>query len=673
MQKERRGIPGVTHPLDETDRPQTNYLQPEPKDHGFGQLWQAPKDIMVTGLRAVAGALTIVLARTLAIRDFVAQAEKDLSIYESQLNKGKGNTEKLQKKIDKIKASLSDLNRGVELSEQILEIQERYNNLLADDDRLFSLLAETIDNEGLTTIERNFLASQQTKVGVKPVTDEEIELAQQFFARADNDEERSGLLEQYIQQLEKTNLLVLGKQLVNLAKIKEIAEINEETDFTINSVSWSEALVASIMGATGRTPESMRGGYKLKMKKGTLYFSAGQDVSEIASVEQIAVEADIPQNIEAALAVAKGEVPLFKSKLISGLIRRALGNYSLLPGRIDIGRTGREGAKSYPALNVNRQMNNINLVGEAAIEMQNILQGFEQIDLHKDDDQLTQKRKLIAVGIKGALEIPRYQVIVDLIKQISLTEPATIAHLSKQYRYVPEEATNEDFNDQNLDSETDLVEEDQEDQAGEDKDQKIDQKESDLIKTVFPQGIDQRTARRIIERPEVYRSHILKQFGLITGLKTMLAVEKEARRLVDIQKIDQKESDLIKTVFPQGIDQRTARRIIERPEVYRSNFIKRFGLITGLKTMLAVANEARRLVDKEIRRELEKEALEQAGYFDGMNIEQARDFIDKLQDNRTKLINMYGEEKGNQTADQIEAHAQEIILNDGQGHSNLAF
>ena len=609
MQKERRGIPGVTHPLDETDRPQTNYLQPEPKDHGFGQLWQAPKDIMVTGLRAVAGALTIVLARTLAIRDFVAQAEKDLSIYESQLNKGKGNTEKLQKKIDKIKASLSDLNRGVELSEQILEIQERYNNLLADDDRLFSLLAETIDNEGLTTIERNFLASQQTKVGVKPVTDEEIELAQQFFARADNDEERSGLLEQYIQQLEKTNLLVLGKQLVNLAKIKEIAEINEETDFTINSVSWSEALVASIMGATGRTPESMRGGYKLKMKKGTLYFSAGQDVSEIASVEQIAVEADIPQNIEAALAVAKGEVPLFKSKLISGLIRRALGNYSLLPGRIDIGRTGREGAKSYPALNVNRQMNNINLVGEAAIEMQNILQGFEQIDLHKDDDQLTQKRKLIAVGIKGALEIPRYQVIVDLIKQISLTEPATIAHLSKQYRYVPEEATNEDFNDQNLDSETDLVEEDQEDQAGEDKDQKI----------------------------------------------------------------DQKESDLIKTVFPQGIDQRTARRIIERPEVYRSNFIKRFGLITGLKTMLAVANEARRLVDKEIRRELEKEALEQAGYFDGMNIEQARDFIDKLQDNRTKLINMYGEEKGNQTADQIEAHAQEIILNDGQGHSNLAF
>lgn len=603
--QEKKGISGITHPLDEPRSFRENYPAPKPKDYGFNQLVKAPKEIVETGFQAVLGALTIVLARALVIRDSVAQAEKDLSIYESQLNKGKGNTEKLQKKIDKIKASLVDLNRGAELSEQILEIQERYNNLLADDRYLFSLLAKTIGNEGLTTIERNFLASQQTKVGVKPVTDEEVKLAQKFFARADDDEERSGLLEQYIQQLEKTNLLVLGKQLVNLAKIKEIAEINEETDFIINSVSWSEALVASIMGATGRTPESMRGGYKVKMEKGTLSFSAGQDVSEIASMEQIAVEADIPKNIESALSVANGEVPLFKSKFISSLIRKAMGDYSLLPGRIDIGRTGSESTKSYPALNVRRQMNNINLVGEATIEMQNILQGIEQIDLNKDDNQTTQKNKLIAVGIGGALEIPRYQVIVDLIKQISLTESATIANLSKQYRYVPgpEEVADDVLNDQNLDNETDIAEEDQEDQV----DDSVVNQELDLIKAGFPQGIDQRTATLIHKHPESYRDYFIEQFGKKEGKRIAKVVEQAARSVLNID-----------WDFSDDFD--------------------RVGLALDLCS---------------------------AGYDMDMSEEQAREYIDNLSLYRRIFIQKYGSAQGNRIADQVKEFAKQVLGQDG--------
>lgn len=606
--QEKKGISGITHPLDEPRSFRENYPAPKPKDYGFNQLVKAPKEIVETGFQAVLGALTIVLARALVIRDSVAQAEKDLSIYESQLNKGKGNTEKLQKKIDKIKASLVDLNRGAELSEQILEIQERYNNLLADDRYLFSLLAKTIGNEGLTTIERNFLASQQTKVGVKPVTDEEVKLAQKFFARADDDEERSGLLEQYIQQLEKTNLLVLGKQLVNLAKIKEIAEINEETDFIINSVSWSEALVASIMGATGRTPESMRGGYKVKMEKGTLSFSAGQDVSEIASMEQIAVEADIPKNIESALSVANGEVPLFKSKFISSLIRKAMGDYSLLPGRIDIGRTGSESTKSYPALNVRRQMNNINLVGEATIEMQNILQGIEQIDLNKDDDQTTQKNKLIAVGIGGALEIPRYQVIVDLIKQISLTESATIANLSKQYRYVPgpEEVADDVLNDQNLDNETDIAEEDQEDQEDQVDDSVVNQ-ELDLIKAGFPQGIDQRTATLIHKHPESYRDYFIEQFGKKEGKRIAKVVEQAARSVLNID-----------WDFSDDFD--------------------RVGLALDLCS---------------------------AGYDMDMSEEQAREYVDNLSLYRRIFIQKYGSAQGNRIADQVKEFAKQVLGQDG--------
>ncbi|NLG06476.1 MAG: hypothetical protein GX559_02125 [Candidatus Pacebacteria bacterium] len=663
MSKERRGIPGITHPPDETDRPQTNYSRPEPKDHGLGQLLQAPKDIIVTGLRAIAGALTISLARTLGIRDSVSRAEKDLAIYESQLNKRKGNTEKLQEKIDKTKALLTELNKGVELSEAILNIQEDYNELLADDEHLLSLLAKTIGKEGLETIKGSFLTNQKTQVGVKSVTDEEIKLAQEFFARADNDEERSSSLKQHIQQLAETNLIVLGKQLVNLAKIKEIDEINQETNFPINWVSWDEALAASVMGATGRTQESLRGGYGVNMKAGGLNVSAGQDISQIGPMEQIVVHADIPQNIEAARSVANGEVPLFRSAIIKSLFRKAMGDLSLLPGRIDINNTGNNNTKSYPALDVNRQMNNITLVRKAAIEMQKILKGLEQIDLGKDDDQATQKSKLITVGSRGALAIPRYQVIVDLMEQISATDPGIIANLSEQYR-VLEEVADEDLNDQNLDGEADLAEEqqeEQEDQADEDEDQNINQKERDLIEAVFPQGIDQRNARRIINRPKIYFDNFTKRFGLITGIRTMVAVAKEARRLVDTQKTDQNEGDLVEAVFPRGIDQRTARQIIKHPKIYFDNFTKRFGLITGIRTMVAVAKEARRLVDQEDRRILEEEALKLAGYFHGMSIEQATNFIDNLQANREKLRRMYGTKKGNKTADLIKEFAKKIL------------
>ena len=58
---------------------------------------------------------------------------------------------------------------------------------------------------------------------------------------------------------------------------------------------------------------------------------------------------------------------------------------------------------------------------------------------------------------------------------------------------------------------------------------------------------------------------------------------------------------------------------------------------------------------------LEEEALKLAGYFHGMSIEQATNFIDNLQANREKLRRMYGTKKGNKTADLIKEFAKKIL------------
>ncbi|MFA6814503.1 MAG: hypothetical protein WCR60_03075 [Patescibacteria group bacterium] len=605
MTERKQGIPGITHPLGESADSWKDYAPSAPKDHGLNQLIQAPKEIVVTGLQAALGALSLTLGRTLGIRDVVAQAEKDLAIYEAKRDRGKGNLEKIQAKIDEKTALLAGLNEGVNLSEQILQIKEKYQALLDNDNYLLLLLSRTVGNEGLVEIEKNFTVSQRTEATVKPITAEEIELSQQFLAKSDNSEQRNNLLKQYIKQLEKANLINLGKQLVNLAKIQEVTQIKNDTDFNINLVSWGEALLASIMGATGRTENSIRGGYKVGIKNGNLLFSEGKDSQQIASMEKITVAYDLPRIYESALSVANAEVPLLKSEIISNLIKKALGDNSLLPGRIDIGQTGSGISKSYPALNIQRQMDNVDMVRVASLEMKDILAEIEQIDLDEDDDQETKIKKLINSGIKGVLKIPRYQVIVDLMNQIN---PKIIEGLSNQYRFIPEEEVEE---------ETDFADDGSEQNPLNSEEQaefvEFDQKQVNLIQAGFAKGIDQRTAILIVEHPEAYLAYFIEQFGKKEGKRIMKTVMKEARSILQI---DWDSADDFEEI--------------------------------GKKIDLYCAG------------------------YDEMNVEQARDFIYKLQDYRKKLIAMYGEAQGNRITNQVKSIAKNIIYQDEQQAESLS-
>lgn len=607
MQKERTGIPGVTHPLDETSVSAQNNKFSVPKDHGLNQLIQAPKEIVVTGFQAVLGVLTISLARALAIRDAASQAEKDLAIYESQLASGKRiNRKKIHEKIDQIKASMANLNKGVQLSEQILQIKEKYQNLLGNEDHLLSLLARTIGNEGLVTIENNFLVNQKIETDVQAITAEEVRLSKQFLAETNSNEQKVSLLKEYIQQLARANLVNLGKELVYLEQIKEITEINNNTDFNINSVSWGESLLASIMGATGRSSGSIRGGYKVSMKGGSLHFSVGQDSHQIAPMENIIVASDLPATIESALSVANAEVPLLNSKIISNVIRKALGDYSILPGRIDIGQTGSERTETYTTLNVRRQMNNIKKVRLAAIEMQNILKEMGQTHLNEEDSNQIIKEKLIAVGREGALAIPRYQVIVNLMNQIDQTKLEVVEGLSNGLHFVPESPNNDELIEE-LDNQDEQDRADDVNQASEDKDPEVDQRESDLIKAGFAQGIDQRIATLIHKYPDSYRDYFIKQFGKKEGRRIAKVVEQAARSVLNI---DWDFSDDFETV----------------------------GLIQDLFS---------------------------AGYDMDMTEEQAKKYIYNIQSNRSRLIRMHGLTQGNRITDQVKEFAKKILGQDG--------
>lgn len=597
MTERKQGIPGITHPLGESADSWKDYAPSAPKDHGLNQLIQAPKEIVVTGLQAALGALSLTLGRTLGIRDAVAQAEKDIAIYESRLNRGKGNLEKLQEKVAEKKALLASLNEGLKLSEQILQIKEKYQTLLDNDEYLFSLLARTIGNEGFVEIEKNFIVSQQTEANVKTITAEEIELSQQFLARADNSEQRNNLLKQHIKQLEKTNLINLGKQLVNLAKIQEMTQIKNETDFNINLVSWEEALLASIMGATGRTQNSIRGGYKVGMQKGNLLFSEGKDSRQIAPMEKITVAYDLPKMYESALSVANAEVPLLKSKIISQLIKKAMGNDSLLPGRIDIGQTGSEITRSYPALNIKRQMHNIDMVRIASIEMEEILEDIEEINLDEDDNPETKRKKLINSGVKGVLKIPRYQVIVNLMNQIHST---SIEDLSNQYRFSDE-----------------LIEEES---AAEDI-------ESENNQTTPAAQTDEDEHTKPIE-------------------------------------VDQKKLDLAKAGFVEGLNQHSAATILKYPDLYLEKFVERFGKKEGKRIMKSFLNEAQLILEFDLETLDKKHDLSLAGYGETMTIEEAKDFILKIQRYRRIFIKMYGEIQGNRIVNQVKSIAKNIIEQD---------
>lgn len=597
MPERKQGIPGITHPLGESSDSWKDYTPSAPKDHGLNQLIQAPKEIVATGLQAALGALSLTLARSLGIRDAVAQAEKDIAIYESRINRGKGNLKKLQEKVAEKKALLASLNEGLKLSEQILQIKEKYQTLLDNDEYLFSLLARTIGNEGFVEIEKNFIVSQQTEANVKAITAEEIELSQQFLARADNSEQRNNLLKQHIQQLEKNNLINLGKQLVNLAKIQEMTQIKNETDFNINLVSWEEALLASIMGATGRTQNSIRGGYKVGMQKGNLLFSEGKDSRQIAPMEKITVAYDLPKMYESALSVANAEVPLLKSKIISQLIKKAMGNDSLLPGRIDIGQTGSEITRSYPALNIKRQMHNIDMVRIASIEMEEILEDIEEINLDEDDNPETKRKKLINSGVKGVLKIPRYQVIVNLMNQIHST---SIEDLSNQYRFSDE-----------------LIEEES---AAEDI-------ESENNQTTPVAQTDEDEHTKPIE-------------------------------------VDQKKLDLAKAGFVEGLNQHSAATILKYPDLYLEKFVERFGKKEGKRIMKSFLNEAQLILEFDLETLDKKHDLSLAGYGETMTIEEAKDFILKIQRYRRIFIKMYGEIQGNRIVNQVKSIAKNIIEQD---------
>lgn len=597
MTERKQGIPGITHPLGESADSWKDYAPSAPKDHGLNQLIQAPKEIVATGLQAALGALSLTLARSLGIRDAVAQAEKDIAIYESRINRGKGNLKKLQEKVAEKKALLASLNEGLKLSEQILQIKEKYQTLLDNDEYLFSLLARTIGNEGFVEIEKNFIVSQQTEANVKAITAEEIELSQQFLARADNSEQRNNLLKQHIQQLEKNNLINLGKQLVNLAKIQEMTQIKNETDFNINLVSWEEALLASIMGATGRTQNSIRGGYKVGMQKGNLLFSEGKDSRQIAPMEKITVAYDLPKMYESALSVANAEVPLLKSKIISQLIKKAMGNDSLLPGRIDIGQTGSEITRSYPALNIKRQMHNIDMVRIASIEMEEILEDIEEINLDEDDNPETKRKKLINSGVKGVLKIPRYQVIVNLMNQIHST---SIEDLSNQYRFSDE-----------------LIEEES---AAEDI-------ESENNQTTPVAQTDEDEHTKPIE-------------------------------------VDQKKLDLAKAGFVEGLNQHSAATILKYPDLYLEKFVERFGKKEGKRIMKSFLNEAQLILEFDLETLDKKHDLSLAGYGETMTIEEAKDFILKIQRYRRIFIKMYGEIQGNRIVNQVKSIAKNIIEQD---------
>lgn len=594
MPERKQGIPGITHPLGESSDSWKDYTPSAPKDHGLNQLIQAPKEIVATGLQAALGALSLTLARSLGIRDAVAQAEKDIAIYESRINRGKGNLEKLQEKVAEKKALLASLNEGLKLSEQILQIKEKYQTLLDNDEYLFSLLARTIGNEGFVEIEKNFIVSQQTEANVKAITAEEIELSQQFLARADNSEQRNNLLKQHIQQLEKNNLINLGKQLVNLAKIQEMTQIKNETDFNINLVSWEEALLASIMGATGRTQNSIRGGYKVGMQKGNLLFSEGKDSRQIAPMENITVAYDLPKMYESALSVANAEVPLLKSKIISHLIKKALGDDSLLPGRIDIGQTGSEITRSYPALNIKRQMHNIDMVRIASIEMEEILEEIEEINLDEDDNPEIKRKKLINSGVKGVLKIPRYQVIINLMNQIHST---SIEDLSNQYRFIPEEEVEEEIDFADDGSEQKLLDQDEQKEPIE-----IEQKGVDLTKAGFTNGIDQRTAILIVEHPEAYLTYFIEQFGKKEGKRIMKTVLKEARSILqvdwdstdDFEEIGKKIDLYCAGYDEMNVEQ--ARNFIYELQDYRKKLINMYGEIQGNRITNQVKSIAKNII-----------------------------------------------------------------------------
>jgi hypothetical protein len=651
MQEKRRGIPGITRPLDESDESWLDYTPKEKKDHGLNQLLQVPKEIVGAGFKATLGALSLLIARNLGISDPIKKAEAEIADLEEKIEKKSGNKSKLQEKLASKKEFLANINQGVELSQEILKIRNEYQEYLNNDDYLFSLLAETIGNPGLVEIENNLLVNQASSAQVKAITAEEISLSQRIAAPVTSEEDQSDLLKNHIKSLEKENLLDLAKQLLNLNKIEKIKQTMEKTDFNINLVSWSEALLAAVLGATGRTKSSIRGGYKVRVEEGDVVVYVGGDRDHVAPLEKITVDFDVPEIYEAALAVANQEVPLFKSKVIANLIKKAMGTMDdnwLLPGRIDIGQTGSSDRVSYPALNINRQVEHLEIARAAALEMDKILKEING-NLHLSGDGEDQKAQLIAAGIEGALAIPRYNVVLELMKQIN---PAEAEGLSSKFRFTEREKLP---NDDGAAEEKELSEEEM----------AIQQKQEDLKKAGFREKISPQIAKAIVNNIDTYQVQLVDRFAKKEGKRLSDLILNEALDIlgVDLETIQLK-NDLEKAGFVDGIDQRTATLIIEHPEAYLAHYTKQFGEKEAQRLMEVIEKEALFIVDVDLKQIEDMHDLSLAGYSAEMTKEEAKDFLLKIQKYRERLIKMYGEQQGNRIASNIRSIAKRIIEKD---------
>lgn len=656
MPEKRRGIPGVTRPLGESDDVE-NYIPPEEKDHppeekdhGLNQLIKLPQEIVVTGFKAILGASLLLIVRKLGINDLIGRTEKEIEELEQKIVKNKGDRVELQKKVDEKREFLNSANEGLKLSEQIVQMRDKYQNL-SSEDYLFSLLAETIGNEGLMEIENNFLVSQGTNQEVKPVTTDEISLSQTIMAKSNDKEGKDVLLKQYIQQLEKINLVNLGKQLLNLIKIEEIKKMNNGTDVNINLIPWDEALLAAVLGATGRTSASIRGGYKVRVEEGNLVVYVGGDRDQIAPLEKILLDFDIPEIYEAALAASNQELPLFKSRFFSALIKKAMG-VDIMPGRIDIGQTGSSDKVSYPALNVKQQVEHLEIARTAALEMGRILKEINSI-LDFDNDDEDKKAQLIRAGIKGALEIPRYQIVMDLMNQIN---PTRVDGLSNRLRFPERENLpnhNDETNpsDETIDTEKELSEEEK-------------QKQEDLKKAGFRGKISPEMAKDIVGDIEFYQAKLANKFSKKEGRRLTDLILTEALDILgtDLETI-QLNNDLAKAGFAEGINERTASMILEHPETYLTYYAEQFGKKEGKRLMKIVEKASESLLptlnDFETVGEIED--LHLAGYPETMTQEQAKDFLLKIQRYQVRLLKIYGEAQGNRITNSVKLIAKKVL------------
>lgn len=499
------GIPGVTRRKDDPGREVVVYQEGNgngnTKSLGsrLGDVASAPLDLLGVGAQALFGGVVLGLSRSVGIRDPMTPGRKES-------DKKRQEREKLQRELEGTRAWTQSITQATTNAEQ----------LRGNPHRTSSLAARTLGRETMRIVDGSLAVSQGTPVEVKPVQPNEISLAQKILAMGGKRE--NGLESTVIQEINNLayeNIQEVGISAVNSIEAARLRQLRENATIKVTKVGWGEALLAAVLGASGRKKDSIRGGYEVMVNRGTLALRTGGDVNQIAPPAEITVDVDVPKYVEAALAVAEEKVPLFTGKF-SGLIRKLMGydghgNVPLKPGRVDIGQTGNEEKLSFPALQVDKQRERITQVRSAGEILDRRLSRLQGVSQETQEQMI---KRLGDEAIEGVQKIPRKSVVMELLGKITPDE-----------QFIkPEVVVSRPVNPQRnqvsaaVDVKTTPVKE-------------LTQIEKDLLQ-VGISNMNERTAKVILGRMSQFKSEWIKQFGPSVGRRIARNVERRANSVL---------------------------------------------------------------------------------------------------------------------------------------------